>query len=58
MLHPFKKTYGKHYAIGALLAALGAGSYVIAAVTFSDFTSGTTISASLNASVFVFVALL
>ena len=46
MLHPFKKTYGKHYAIGALLAALGAGSYVIAAVTFSDFTSGTTISAA------------
>ena len=36
----------KHFAIGALVAALGAGSYVIAAVVFSDFTSGTTISAS------------
>src|SRR5213594_2452598 len=36
----------KHFAVGALVAALGAGSYVIAAVVFSDFTSGTTISAS------------
>ena len=36
----------KHFALGALVAALGAGSYVIAAVVFSDFTSGTTISAS------------
>lgn len=36
----------KSFAIGALLAALGAGSYVIAAVTFDEFTSGTTISAS------------
>jgi Protein of unknown function (DUF1566) len=36
----------KHFAVGALIAALGAGSYVIAAVVFSDFTTGTTISAS------------
>jgi hypothetical protein len=46
MLNPSKKTYGKHYAMGTLIAALGAGSYVIAAVTFSDFTSGTIISAA------------
>ncbi|MDH5536920.1 MAG: DUF1566 domain-containing protein [Betaproteobacteria bacterium] len=36
----------KQFALGALAAALGAGSYVIAAVVFSDFQSGTTISAS------------
>jgi len=36
----------KHFAVGALVAALGAGSYVIADVVFSDFTSGTTISAA------------
>ena len=40
------RTYWKHFAVGALIAALGAGSYVIAAVVFSDFTTGTTISAS------------
>jgi hypothetical protein len=40
------KTYWKHFAVGALAAAMGAGSYVIAAVGFSDFTTGTTISAS------------
>jgi hypothetical protein len=40
------KTYCKHFAVGALIAALGAGSYAIAAVVFSDFTTGTTISAS------------
>jgi hypothetical protein len=40
------KTYWKQFAVGALIAALGAGSYVLAAVIFSDFTSGTTISAS------------
>jgi len=40
------RTYWKHFAVGALVAALGAGSYVIAAVVFSDFTGGTTISAS------------
>lgn len=36
----------KHFAMGALVAALGASAVVIAAVAFSDFTSGTTISAS------------
>lgn len=36
----------KQFAIGALVAALGAGTYVIAAVVFQDFTAGTTISAS------------
>jgi len=36
----------KQFAIGALIAALGASVYGIAAVTFSDFTTGTTISAS------------
>src|SRR5262245_21306030 len=40
------KIYLKQFAIGALVAALGAGSYVIAAVSFSNFTAGTTISAS------------
>ena len=40
------KTHFKHFAIGALVAALGASAYVIAAVTFSDFTGGTTIFAS------------
>jgi hypothetical protein len=36
----------KKFAMGALVAALGASAVVIAAVTFSDFTTGTTISAS------------
>jgi len=36
----------KQFAIGALVAALGASAVVIAAVVFSDFTSGTTISAA------------
>ena len=36
----------KQFAIGALVAALGASAVAIAAVVFSDFTSGTTISAS------------
>ena len=36
----------KQFALGVLVAALGAGTYVIAAVTFNDFESGTTISAS------------
>jgi len=40
------KTHFKHFVIGSLISALGAGTYVIAAVTFSDFTGGTTISAS------------
>ena len=40
------KTKLRHFALGALVAALGAGTYVIAAVSFSDFQSGTTISAS------------
>lgn len=40
------RTRLKQFALGALVAALGAGSYVIAAVSFSDFQSGTTISAS------------
>lgn len=41
-----EKTRLKQFTLGALAAALGAGTYVIAAVTFSDFQSGTTISAS------------
>ena|SRR5713226_2566541 len=40
------KTHFKHFMIGSLIAALGASAYVIAAVTFSDFTTGTTISSS------------
>ena len=40
------KTHLKHFAVGALIAALGGGTYAIAAVVFSDFTSGTTISAA------------
>ena len=40
------KTHFKQFMIGSLIAALGAGTYVIAAVTFSDFTAGTAISAS------------
>ena len=36
----------KQFVIGVLVAALGVGSYVIAAVVFSDFQAGTTISAS------------
>ncbi|HLQ25930.1 MAG TPA: hypothetical protein VK138_08590 [Acidiferrobacterales bacterium] len=40
------KTHFKHFMIGSLIAALGASAYVIAAVTFSDFTTGTTISAA------------
>jgi uncharacterized protein DUF1566 len=41
-----KRIHLKQFAIGALMAALGAGTYVIAAVSFSNFTAGTTISAS------------
>jgi len=40
------KTHFKHFVIGSLIAALGAGTYVIAAVTFSDFTTGTPISST------------
>ncbi len=40
------KTHFKQFLIGALIAAIGASAYVIAAVTFSDFTAGTTISSS------------
>jgi len=40
------KIHFKHFLIGSLIAALGAGTYVIAAVVFSDFTSGTTISST------------
>ena len=40
------RTHFKHFAVGALVVALGASAYVIAAVTFSDFAGGTTISAS------------
>jgi hypothetical protein len=40
------KTHLKQFAIGGLFAALGAGTFVIAATTFSDFTTGTTISSS------------
>ena len=40
------KTHFKHFVIGSLIAALGASAYVIAAVTFSDFTTGTTISST------------
>jgi hypothetical protein len=40
------KSRFKQFAIGALFAALGASTVVIAVVDFSDFTSGTTISAS------------
>ncbi len=39
-------THIKQFVIGVLIAALGAGSYVIAAVFFSDFQTDTTISAS------------
>jgi hypothetical protein len=40
------KPHFKHFVIGSLIAALGASAYVIAAVTFLDFTTGTTISST------------
>jgi hypothetical protein len=39
-------SHAKKYLIGALIAALGAGSYIAADVVFNDFQAGTTISAS------------
>jgi len=40
------KTHFKSFVMGLLIAALGTGAYVSAAVIFSDFTTGTTISSS------------
>lgn len=40
------KTHFKHFMIGSLAAALGASAFAIAAVAFTDFTAGTTISST------------
>jgi len=40
------KTHLKHFAIGSLVAALGAGTYAIAAVVFTDFLTATPISST------------
>ncbi len=44
------KAHFRQFAVGSLIAALGASAYVIAAVSFSDFLPATTISsAEMNA---------